>query len=221
MATYTISNIQSAVRVVLDKNTMSALLSDLVDTDTLNVNEIILASIPRAVRNVHAVAPPDFLDDSCTKTSTGEVKWNTGGKTGYVELDSDFLRFLSFKMSDWERTVYEPITPDNPLYAQQKSRWAGVRGTPEKPVCALSLIGGKAVIEFFSCKNQTATCDLRYVTLPAVSEGSIPISARCYDAVVYEAAALTATSLNDATLSAMMRAEANKLLLLNTDQATS
>lgn len=221
MAIYKISEIQKAVRVVLDKNAVSTLLSDLVDIDTLSVNELIVASVERAARNVALRAPIDFLEQG--HDISDDIYWNADGKTGWVLLPDDFLRLLVFEMSDWERPVYEPITPDDPLYAQQKSRWGGIRGNVEKPVCALCLRPEGKVLEFYSCKNTDAYMTRGvYIPYPKTDGiGGIDISERCYDAVVYECAGLVATSLEDTATSALMRAEANKLLLLNETQQTT
>lgn len=221
MATYQISDIQKAVRVVLDKNAVSAQLQDLVDTDTLNVNEIIEASIPRAVRNVHMIAPIDFLEYGHDIGSG--LYWDKNGKSGWVLLPDDFMRLIVFEMSDWERPVYEPITPEDPLYAQQKSRWGGIRGNAERPVCALCMRPEGKVLEFYSCKNDKAYMTRgMYVPYPQLDEqGGIDICPRCHDAVVYEAASLVFSSLADTTQAAVMRAEARRLLMLEAAVAAS
>lgn len=219
MAIYRMSGLQKAVRKVLDRNMESAQLITDEDVDTLAQDDIIRVSIPRAARNVVLVAPADFLEHG--HDIGDDIYWNADGKTGWILLPNDFLRLLVFEMSDWERPVYEPITPDDPLYAQQKSRWGGIRGNTEKPVCALCLRPEGKVLEFYSCKDDEAYMTRGvYIPYPKVDgAGGIDLPERCHDAVVYEAASLVAGILGDTTQAAVMRAESRRLLLLDNTTA--
>lgn len=215
MAVYQFPGIEAAVRNVLDRNMESAQLISDGDVDTLAQDDIIRSSIPRAARNVEMIAPVNFLEQG--HDIGGGLYWNADGKTGWVLLPDDFMRLIVFEMSDWERAVYEPITPDSPLYAQQKSRWGGIRGNTEKPVCALCTRPEGRVLEFYSCKSDEAYMTRgTYIPYPKEdAHGGIDLSPRCYDAVVYEAASLVAATLGDTTQAAVMRSEARKLLLLD------
>lgn len=212
---YEVSEIQQAVRVVMDKNAISPILGGVIDIDTIGVDDIIRKSIPVAVRNVHTVAPFHLLE--LGHDMGDELYWNGDG-SGWLLLPDDFMRFVVFQMSDWERAVYDALTPDDAEYALQRSRWKGVRGTPQKPVCAVCVRPEGKVLEFYSCKDEDAFVTRGvYIPLPKVSEdGGIEISEPCYAAVVYECAALTFASLGDVTQETLMRTEARSLLGLAT-----
>lgn len=106
-----------------------------------------------------------LLDESSTNTiqilpkhllpitkSTNTATVNTDKKTGYVEVPADYLRLISFKMSDWKREIEEPITKDDPVYKMQGNEY--VRGGISKPVLVLTqkIVSGtaKTVFEYFS-----------------------------------------------------------------------
>ncbi len=85
-------------------------------------------------------------------------------------------------MTDWLVPVLEPITADSPLYAQQRSPYAGVRGTPERPVCAIT---PDRRLEFYSCRTKNAgIAHALYMPMPAIVDNSIDIAPRCYQRVV-------------------------------------
>ena len=99
-------------------------------------------------------------------------------------------------MSDWERTCHNAISVDDPLYDLQSSRFKGVRGNVQKPVCAVvNRAEGKA-LEFYSCNSEEAYVKrATYLPYPKIDdEEGIDISERCYTAVVYTTAALVLTA---------------------------
>lgn len=208
---YAVGSIQQDVREVMDKNAISPMLGGVIDVDTLNVNVLIQQCVPVAVRNVHMAAPYYLLEQG---HDMGDGLYWNGNGTGWLLLPDDFMRFVAFQMSDWERAVYEVLTPDDPEYALQRSRWKGVRGTPQKPVCALVVRPEGKALEFYSCKNESAKVARSvYIPFPEVDDdGYIDICQRCYDAVVYECAALAFESLADTSQAVAMRTEARNIL---------
>lgn len=205
------------VRVMMDKNSVSPLLGGVLDIDQLSVDEIILSNLVKAVRNVHTVAPVYLLEQG--HRIGDSVYWNGDG-SGWVLLPDDFMRLVVFEMSDWSRPVYDVLPPADAAFPLQHSRWKGVRGTSEKPVCVLSVRQEGKVLEFYSCKSEDAyIVNDVYLPYPRLdANDGIDISERCYDAAVYECASLTFGTLGDATSSALMRAESRTLLGL---QATT
>lgn len=203
---YKTENIARDVRVVLDRNHVSTPLAGFSDADTLDVDEIIRSCMVLAVRNVHTAAPVYLLEHG--HNIGDEIYWNGDG-SGWLLLPADFMRLVSFRMSDWSRTLYEAITPDDASYALQRSRWRGLRGTPSRPVCALCVRPEGKVLEFYSCASEDAFVDGGvYIPYPTIDNGGIDISERCYEAAVYECASLVATTLGDPTTAATLRAEA-------------
>ena len=96
-----------AVRVAIDMNKDDEPLFVEGDTDTLTLDEIIMAKLADAVRLVEMEAPATMLEsghDFGDNIFIGE-----DGK-GFVILPEDFMRLISFRMSDWKRTVFEAIS---------------------------------------------------------------------------------------------------------------
>ena len=199
-----------AVRVAIDQNKVSEPLLLEEDTDTLSLNEIIYAKLADAIRLVETEAPATMLEaghDIGEKAFIGE-----GGK-GFVILPNDFMRLLSFRMSDWSRTIYEPITESDPLYKVQSSKWKGIYGSPEKPVVAIVQRSEGTVLEFYSCNDPEAViAQGSYIPIPKIDwDGGIDVSEKCYRAAIYRAASLALASIGDQLSNTML--EISKSLL--------
>lgn len=193
---YQITEVIRDVRIALDHNNTSAqlLLED--DIDTLTLEEIIRSKIVEAVRRVHTDAPPYLLEEG---HNFGDELYWADMNSGWILLPDDFLRLIVFHMTDWERPVYSAISTDSPEYRKQSSRFKGIRGTTQKPVCAIGIRPEGRVLEFYSCKSHDAqVAQGVYIPEPKIDiNGGVDISPRCYRAVVYMAAALVTTTTGD------------------------
>lgn len=197
-----VDDIKKRVRIALDRNNVSTQLLDNGDIDTLTVEQIIESKIEQAAKEVILAAPHHLLgvgEDFATGLS---VSWSSqaGYGSGSVNLPAEFLRLHSFQMSDWVRPVYDAITVDDPLYSAQKSRFGGVRGNPQKPVCAIVNGSTNLVLEFYSCTGGQGVniSTARYFKVPKISNGQIDIPNRLLDATVYRIAYMVALTLLDA-----------------------
>lgn len=194
---YKIIDIIRDVRVCLDQNNVSDALLLEQDVDTLSLQEIIRSCIPEAVRRVHIQAPVHMLESGHPLPDA--LYWERAG-SGHILLPDDFLRLIVFKMSDWERPVFAAITPDDPQYQKQSSRYRGLRGNPQKPVCAIVMRPEGLALEFYSCRDPKAYLQQGlYLPRPQIDAyGGIDICEPCYRAVVYLAAALTLHAIGEA-----------------------
>ncbi|MBO7280547.1 MAG: hypothetical protein J6V00_05210 [Bacteroidaceae bacterium] len=197
---YNLGDIKEAVRIALDENRVS---DNLMDIDTLSLDEIICSKIEEAVNDIHSRAPIYMLepgnisDDEVMFAESIAWEKEEGKGPGWTILPNDFHRLIGFKMSDWERPVYSAILPDDPLYALQKSRFAGVRGNTQKPVCAIVMRSVGRVLEFFSCaEGEGVYVDMAvYLPVSKIKEEGINICERCYKSVVYKVAGLAAVNM--------------------------
>lgn len=187
---YNIAKVIRDVRVALDENVTSDALADIGDIDTLANDEIIRSKIVEAVKRVHLNAPYFLLESG---HNFGDAIYWGDKESGHVLLPDDFMRLVVFEMSDWERAVYETIDADEPDYNKQRSRFKGIRGTAQKPVCAIVMRPEGKALEFYSCKSENATVSRAvYLPYPEIDEDDcIFICERCYTAVIYTAASLT------------------------------
>ena len=145
MKIYPIDTITEDVRTVLDMNKSGGALALLGDADTLSAKEIIRSKIIEAVKAVHCAAPAHLVDGGYNFGDA--IYWQELG-SGYVILPEDFMRFIVFEMDDWDRAVFEAIDVNNPKYKRQSSRFKGIRGSSQKPICAISWRPEGRVLEF-------------------------------------------------------------------------
>lgn len=212
-----------AVKVAIDMNRGDEPLVLDGDMDTLELDDAIFAKLADAVRLVETEAPPWLLGsghdlfgaEAPAHFQIGDssgIFWGEDGK-GFIILPDDFMRLLSFRMSDWKRTVFEAISETDPRYALQSSRFAGICGNPEKPVVAVVRRSEGLVLEFYSCRDNSATvAQAAYMPFPRVDRhGGIDVAEGCYRAAVYRAAALALASVGD-QLSATMLELSRSLL---------
>lgn len=201
-----------AVRVAIDMNRRSDGLLLEEEMDTLDLDEIIFSKLADAVKLVETEAPHNKLE-SGHKFGDCSLFMNGDG-SGMVILPSDFMRLVSFRMSDWRRTVFEAIDESDPLYLRQSSAFAGIRGNPEKPVCAIVRRSEGKVLEFYSCRDDGARISqASYLPYPRIDmDGGIDVSEECYRAAVYRAAGLALASIGDQQATTML--EISKSLLV-------
>lgn len=207
---YRLEEIERDVRTAIDENRTSEQLITDGDVETLSLNDIIRSKIEEAVRRVETTAPVHYLEEG--HVFGDAVYWESNG-SGWILLPDDFMRLVAFRMSDWERTCYMAISADDPTYDLQSSRYKGIRGNVQKPVCAIvNRAEGKA-LEFYSCDSEEAYVKrASYIPYPRMDEDDgIDISERCYTAVVYTAAALVLTAYGASEQAAAMSALAKSI----------
>jgi len=211
---YLVADIQRDVRIALDYNPTSEALLETEDIDTLTLEEVIASKVEDAARLVTLAAPQHLLEGG--EPFGDSVSWDSepGYGPGRIALPDDFLRLVSFKMSDWDMAVTSAITEDDAAYPMQRSRYPGLRGNPQKPVVAIVTQPIGQVLEFFSC---TAGPDVyvkraRYIPIPKIVGGYIPLSPKLRPAVVYYTAYLVAQATQQADLAATLLSTANDLM---------
>ncbi len=163
-----VSDIIKAVRIILDENQSDSVL---VSDDTLDLDSLIESQITNGLRRALIIAPQSMVDNG-QSFSSNQITWGksqAGTGWGSIDLPTDFLRLLSFKMSDWIRPVVNPITPDDPSYSQQKFNYPGLRGTPQCPVVAIVEGTSNKKLEFFcSYASTDANGAITSTTTPAI-----------------------------------------------------
>ena len=210
---YEVREIMKDIRIALDQNMTSTQLLDTGDIDTLSLDELIESKIADAARIVESSAPLYLLEGG--KDIEHSVGWNErvrlGG--GYIHLPDDFMRLVSFQMSDWDRAVSIAITEDDPLYARQQSRFPGARGCPQKPVIAIVTRPIGQVLEFYSCAagDKVYVKRARYIPIPKIENGNIELCYKLKPAIVYYTAYLVALTIGQADLATILLNISNEL----------
>lgn len=222
---YQVDRILADVRIALDENRVDTALIQDADEDTLSLNELIRSKILEGVERVHSIAPyymleqghninDDVVDDEGETVSYAPgVHWEDR-ESGWIVLPDDFMRLVVFEMSDWERPVYKVITPADPAYKRQRCRIKALRGTAQRPVCALVVRPEGKTLEFYSCKSESATITKAvYMPYPRIDiYGGVDISERCYRAAIYAIAWLTASACGEADNATQLLDKSNTYL---------
>lgn len=193
---YQLDKIMQDVRICLDENIDIESLIESSDISALSLEDIIRSKVLEAVHRVHRDAPNYLLE--CGHNFGDAVYWGDM-ESGWVLLPDDFLRLVVFEMDDWEQAVYQAISTDDPDYEKQRSRFKGIRGTAQRPVCAIGIRPEGRVLEFYSCKSEDAQVRRAvYIPYPAIdADNGVDISERCYTAVIYTAAGLTLLTIGE------------------------
>lgn len=199
MTKYRLADLVHDIRVALDENMSSASLSELGDADSLSLDEVIRSKIETAARSVVLAAPSRLLG---TGIPFGEsIGWHgaAGHGSGYVIVPDDFLRLVIFQMSDWDRAVYDFITPDDPKYNLQSSRYSGLRGNPQKPIVALTNSSVGRMLEFYSCSGGEEVCikQASYIPEPQILGEVIYLCEKLKESTIYHAAYLVASATGE------------------------
>jgi hypothetical protein len=200
MKVYRLDEIAKDVRIAMDQNMSSDTLIGFDDVDTLSLNDIIKSKVTDAVKRIHSTAPAYLLDGG---NNFGDAIYWKELESGWCLLPENFMRLVVFQMDDWERAVYHSVSEDDAEYKKQSSRFKGIRGTPQKPVCAIAIRPEGRALEFYSCKSENAMVSRAvYLPYPVIDEDDgIEICERCYQAVVYTIASLVLTTYGNADLS--------------------
>lgn len=186
------------VRIAMDLNPKTSPLTDVGDSGTLALNDIITSKIIDAIVAVESVAPVRLVDAGTN--FSGDISWDsdiTGA--GRITLPDNFMRLIRFKMNDWSRAVTETISEDDDLYLAQRADVKGIRGNYQKPVCAIVQDANGTELEFYSSLTKTAKISQAvYRAYPTIdSQGGVDVSTKCYRAVIYYIAALVFSTYNN------------------------
>lgn len=212
---YRADELTEKVRVSLDMNDSDRGLMELSDPETLTLDDIIAQKIEYAARVVESNAPASLLDSGRALSGSISFKEEIGIGRGRMLLPDDFMRLITFKMSDWERAVTEPIYESDPLYRQMSSRFPGLRGTPQKPVVAIVNEPTGLVLEFWSCVGGSSVVLQRgrYLPIPRFRGGGIEICEKLVQQVVVYAAYLTALTVREKEQAELLLAQYNEIQL--------
>lgn len=210
-----VTDIIREAKVAIDENVSSQALTALGDVDTLTLDDIIASKVEDAARLVLESAAHWLL--GAGKALTGPVAWESqeeGYGAGRIVLPGDFLRLLTFQMSDWARPVTEAITEESPLYAMQSSRYGGIRGNAQRPVVAITHSHDTGLaLEFYSCEAGPGVTIKRalYIGVPTITGGVIVLPDKLRSAVVYRVASMSAESIGDGNLAMLLLSRSNEL----------
>lgn len=188
---YHLSDICRGVRLLLHENLRTEALIDAADIDTLMLDDLIAGQVERAASEVLLAAPHALLEEGLPFCA--DVVWHRHPchQWGHVLLPDDYLRLVTFRMSDWDRAA-TLITPDDVRYQWQQSRYPGICGNPQNPIVAEVTYAEGRVLEFYSCRLHPCPHVLhaRYIPIPRLhpADRTIHLPRRLFDPLVSQIA---------------------------------
>ncbi len=119
------------------------------------VDTIIDSLLDESAREVLLKAPVQRLTISSSTPSA--VKNANDTTTGTIQVPEDFLRLVSFKMGDWQRSVTSLAVKGDAISMRQSNKY--IRGGIAKPVGVIAKNNQGIVIEYYSTlqENHTVT----------------------------------------------------------------
>lgn len=201
MTEYNVSDIVKDVRTILEMNVTSNWLTEVSDTETLSLDNLIKSKIEDGAYIVEMQAPHKLLDGESFKDST-PIPDNNG--FGYIKLPKDFARLVLFQMNTWLLPVFEAIYPEDAAYSMLKSKFSCISGNYEKPAVAIvnnedNPFGG-LMLEYYRTKDieNDSISHAVYIPMPSISaENKVKLCYRLYRPILYSIASLVALTYKD------------------------
>lgn len=211
MLSLTVAEIIKSVRAIIDESDNADSIGDSL------VDDMIKENITRAILKVHSSAeasliegislpksiasvekPDDASGEIATLALPGDVatiQISFKNDVGTVKLPADFLRIVSFRMSDWKKSCTSVIEEDSTAYEMQQDPYC--RGTQHNPVCALVRREDGYDLEVYGSTNTATVSKGIYIPLPEIKNDSIDVCTKLKDAVLYQIAGITMLSFGD------------------------
>lgn len=210
-----IEQIKADVRLVIDESEDNSELLAAFDPITIETDNITESMILQSIDEVHKSAQLYMLVDVRHSEGLSLTAYRKGHK---AYIPDDFLRFVCADCADWERTVYDPIDQDSDEYMMQSSKWAGVRGTTERPVVAI--IPGPDALQMEVYTTGANTVNLTYIKKAGIDqENKVEIASMCYRALLYTIAKYYLISTGNNQQAAIMGAVATQMIGAQQPQA--
>lgn len=171
------------VRVRLNLNRRYELMLDDADSETLQINERILAAAPAAVRMVEMDAPAPLLVGSPAFAMAGELpaKGKEGG--GVLELPPDWMRLVSVRLEGWESAVCHSVEAGGVMHALARCSGGDAAVDAATPLAVEDISGGWRVLRLYG--GYGAVEHAHYRREPRFDRyGAIEVSEPLYPAVV-------------------------------------
>ena len=148
------------VRKALDDIAPSVTDTFATDTD----NEITQA-LEHAAESLLMSVPVERLTPAVITETTTTPSWSRNVRlsdnSGYIVVPSDYLRFISLKMTDWQGTVNELMEPGSEAEKHQRSKWS--RGSNTKPKAMCDTLSEGTIIRYWPGSASNTLESLQYV----------------------------------------------------------
>jgi hypothetical protein len=164
-----VTDIEKRVIALLDENSEILEERTVYGDETAEVKFLIRQLLPDAARAVLSEAALSDIDE-VSSIGSPAVSFGSDGR-GVMTLPDDYLRLVSFRMSDWTRSVTIPMDATGDVYALRcSSRMSDRLKSPG--VAVIHSKSGRTLEIFGSSSDATVALAL-YVAMPTISDGVI------------------------------------------------
>lgn len=198
----TASRVCADVRLALNRDERHQALIACADLDTLTVDRMIHAMMPAAVAAVESDAPASLLDSGYNFAESADLGRERAADGDLavisVVLPPDFMRLVSFRLSDWTHPVTSPAADSSQLQAMMGLPGASAIADSRRPLGVIvRRAEGLVLVTYSSTPESAATvADAVYRPWPEWDrDDAIDVSTRLYPAAVTECASRVAASL--------------------------
>lgn len=228
MALYDIKEIVREARLLIDENEDNTALITEADEVANDTDAITEAMVLQSVDTVHRLAPIWRVAEISTEISLPLTKYMRG-KAG--ELPNDFLRMVYAVAEDWCISVYIPIDQDSEQYQMQSSKFAGIRGSAERPVVAIVPGPEASGLRLEVYTTEKDSIKLNYVKRAAIIStkndatetvtNKVEIASNCKKAVLYFVAKYYMVNIGEPERARHYESVAAELLGLSTGDTST
>lgn len=102
-----------------------------------------------------------FYRLTITSASLSGTRNSNDDKIGSITLPTDFLRLVSFRMSEWKRPVTSFAIPGDAVANMQSNEH--IRGGLAKPVAVIKKNGNSYTADYYSVKSSHEVAEFQYI----------------------------------------------------------
>ncbi len=170
---YDIKELRARIYELLDEN--QEILEERSDYGDPGASASILIErfLPIAAREVLSSASPEKIDESRRIVPNGSPE-RIADYVSVLEMPSDFLRLLYFRMSDWEEGVTEAMEYGS-LACRLRSRIAPFGYRMTRPGVSLRRRGNRHLLMIYGSGPASRPAELEYLAMPELKDGKIDL----------------------------------------------
>jgi len=200
----TLAEVKLKIRTILNETGSEDSFS-LISVDTVKLDDYIESVIPDAVRFVTSQNIPDLY---LPVESVSSATVNSEDGCSVVAVPSNFMRFLSCRLSGWKREVQE--IGDNESYKANHN--SITRAGVNKPECVYANTSSGKVIECFPSGTLSYFRYVKSVSIPTNDSEELSVSDRILESICYAAAYLVYSIFENVTAAEAMKKISLELL---------
>lgn len=169
------------------------------EKDSTSLDAIIASKIVDALRFVHGNADVGMLLPDTVIATSDTNGLLQSDMSMHVALPGNFMRLCYARISSWAVPLCDYVLWTDKEYALLRDKYS--TGTWERPKMAMALKASGRVLELYSAKDETDTCEAGFISEPEIAddgnEGYVTVSDKLGVAFIYYVTGLVLLTLKD------------------------